>query len=308
MSATASEQGTRAEATSASAPSLVRELSAITIESTDLDTWERFASTVMGTPIERSEGELRLRMDGYPYRFRIKSGTRDGITAVAWQARDAAALAEIKRRWESWGGAAATVAAGDRFGQSADAFFFTDPQGIVHEVFETLPPETPFEPTAEVSGFVTGIAGLGHIVFFDDVDKYDRIFTDLFEMALRIDAKKTQVGGRGRFYGCNARDHTSAVVEVPGQSPTVMHVMIEMLDIDDVGQSRDRAVLNDFAPRTALGRHGDHVISFYIPSPGGFDFEIGTGGRLHIENDPTPPKRARTWGHAGIRPQSPAGN
>lgn len=284
-------------------PPLVRELSAITVDSTDLDAWERFGSIVVGATVLRGDGEVRLKIDGYPYRFLIKHAGRDGISSVSWLARDAAAVHEIEDRWERAGGAPAPPAEWASFGSdSANQFCFKDHQGIVHEVFADLPVETPFEPVPAVSGFLTGVAGLGHIVFFDTVERADTIFIDIFQMMLRGAAAKTQVGGRGHFYACNPRHHSVAAAEVEGRSSGVMHVMIEMLDLDDVGGALDRATSSGFPPRTSLGRRGDHVVSFYVPSPGGFDLEIGCGGLLIDDSEPpNDGKKVRSWGHAGLR-------
>lgn len=280
--------------------SRIRELSAITVESTDPEKWERFGGTVLGMAVERSGDTVQLKMDGYPHRFLITKGPKDRLSALTWLARDAESVAEIKNRWESAGGKAVPARRSESWSGKTPDYCFEDHLGTVHEVFGTPPEESPFEPVPQVSGFVTGTHGLGHIVFYDNVDRADVLYLDVFGMDLRIDAKKTQVGGRGHFYGCNPRDHTVAAVEVDGQADGVMHVMVEMLDIDDVGGALDRAVSNGFPPRTALGRHLDHVISFYVPTPGGFDMEVGCGGRV-VGDPASEAKKVRSWGHAGIR-------
>ncbi|HKS47022.1 MAG TPA: VOC family protein [Amycolatopsis sp.] len=287
--------------------SLVRELAAITVDSTDLGAWERFASEVLGMSAHRNGGELRLKMDDYPYRFLVREAGRDGIAGLTWVSRGPELVAEIRDRWELRGGSARPAeTAGWNQAEAGESYAFEDHRALVHQVFDVPPAgRSPFEPGHAVSGFVTGDAGLGHLVLFDDVDLANTVYVDAFAMSLREDAKKTQVGGRGRFYGCNIRHHTIAAVEVPGKDPGVMHLMVEMLSIDDVGTALDRAKAGGWEPRTSLGRHPDHVISFYVPSPGGFDIEVGFDGLLvnsDAEWEATKEStRARSWGHAGIR-------
>lgn len=283
----------------------VRELAAITIDSTDLSAWERFGTDVLGMSAQRDGAELRLRMDEYPYRLLIREASKDGIAVLTWVARSPEAVADIRDRWDARGGAFAPIA--DEWNpESAEAVAFVDHRGLLHQIFDTGPAGlAPFEPNPAVSGFVTGEAGLGHLVLFDNVDEANVVYGDVFGMTFREDAPKTQVGGRGRFYGCNPRHHTAAVVEVPGKEPSVMHLMVEMRTIDDVGASLDRAKAGGFEPRTSIGRHPDHVISYYVPSPGGFDIEVGYDG-LVVSSDADweankTSTRAPSWGHDGIR-------
>ena len=288
---------------------LVRELAAVTIDSTDLDAWERFGSDVLGMTVTKSEGELRLKMDAYPYRFLIRAADRDGIASLAWISRDQS-VEKIKERWEATGGTSAPVLHTDwNVEEPGDSYALLDHHGVLHQVFDTEPSgQSPFEPGPDVTGFVTGDAGLGHLVMFDNVDEANRVYVDAFGMTLREDSNKTQVGGRGRFYGCNARHHTVAAVEVPGKEPSVMHLMVEMLTLDDVGAALDRTRAGGWVPRTALGRHPDHVVSYYVPSPGGFDFEVGYDGLLVVGDDDWAANkhttRSRMWGHDGIRPSA----
>lgn len=302
MSTTSVDHGAQREPATTAGPPLVSELSAITVDSTDLEAWERFGSEVLGATVLRGDDELRLKLDDYPHRFLIRQAHRDGLAGVSWLARDVASIEKIEDRWERAGGSPEQDT--PSVWGSADVgrtYFLRDHLGVVHEVFETAPTGTPFEPTPEVSGYLTGTAGLGHIVFFDDVDEADKVFVDVLALTLRADVKKTQVGGRGHFYGCNPRHHTAAAVEVAGQAPGVMHLMIEMLDIDDVGGALDRATLGGWTPRTSLGRRGDHAITFYVPCPAGFDLEIGCGGLLVDDQAPAKDvKKIRSWGHLGL--------
>ena len=292
--------------------SFVSELAAVTVDSTDLGSWRRFGTEVLGMTVTGEGDELRLKMDSFPYRFLIRKADRDGLAGLTWVARGADAVSQIRERWERGGGESASIVDSDWSPDDSQvSFAFKDHHAILHQVFDVEPSgQSPFEPGPHTSGYVTGEAGLGHLVMFDNVDKMDVVFVDAFNMALREDSNKTQVGGRGRFYGCNIRHHQAAAVEVPGKEPAVMHLMVEMRTIDDVGIALDRARKGGFQPRTTLGRHPDNDLSFYIPCPGGFDLEIGCDGLLVTSDDDWDAnkhtRRAPSWGHDGISSAAPS--
>ena len=56
--------------------------------------------------------------------------------------------------------------------------------------------------------------------------------------------------------------------------------MMELFNLDDVGQGYDLARLEEGRVATSLGRHtNDFMTSFYARTPGGFMIEYGWGGR-----------------------------
>jgi hypothetical protein len=57
--------------------------------------------------------------------------------------------------------------------------------------------------------------------------------------------------------------------------------MLEVASIDDVGSALDIVNERRIPLAMSLGRHtNDHMTSFYVRSPSGFEIEYGTGGRL----------------------------
>jgi 3,4-dihydroxy-9,10-secoandrosta-1,3,5(10)-triene-9,17-dione 4,5-dioxygenase len=57
--------------------------------------------------------------------------------------------------------------------------------------------------------------------------------------------------------------------------------MLEVESIDMVGRAFDAAMKRGDAIIMSLGRHvNDHMVSFYVNTPGGFGIEYGTGARL----------------------------
>lgn len=105
----------------------------------------------------------------------------------------------------------------------------------------TLP--STFRPGRPVTGFLTGDQGLGHLS--DQIDMH---------------------GIPIRFYHCNQRHHSLALVHVPGITG-YHHLMLETTSLDDVGIA--------------------------------FDIEYGYGGAPVSATPPSPRAFTRTsiWGH-----------
>jgi hypothetical protein len=83
-----------------------------------------------------------------------------------------------------------------------------------------------------------------------------------------------------RFLGCNPRHHSLALAPFPAAAG-IVHLMIEVATLDDVGRAMDRCARRGGPISATLGRHAnDLMVSFYARTPGGFDVEYGTDGRL----------------------------
>ena len=87
------------------------------------------------------------------------------------------------------------------------------------------------------------------------------------------------------------------------------HFMLETDTLDDVGLAFDAATNTETPPATTIGKHmNDHMVSFYVTTPSGFEIEYGWNGRLiddstwqvvrHVSGD--------IWGHKRMRPQQAA--
>jgi 3,4-dihydroxy-9,10-secoandrosta-1,3,5(10)-triene-9,17-dione 4,5-dioxygenase len=155
--------------------------------------------------------------------------------------------------------------------------------------------------------------GLGHAVLpvTDDAAAL-RFYTELLGFRLR-DSMRLAPEMLGlpagtpplwmRFLGCNPRHHSLALAPLPARSG-IVHLMIEVASIDDVGRAMDRCGRNKAVVSSTLGRHAnDLMVSFYVQTPGGFDIECGTDGRL--VDDATWVSRETTalslWGHRFFR-------
>ena len=102
-----------------------------------------------------------------------------------------------------------------------------------------------------------------------------------------------------RFLGCCPRHHSLALAPM-NPAAGIVHLMIEVATLDDVGRALDRCIRRKATISSTLGRHAnDLMVSFYVRTPGGFDIEYGTGGR--VVDDSTWISRESTavslWGH-----------
>jgi 3,4-dihydroxy-9,10-secoandrosta-1,3,5(10)-triene-9,17-dione 4,5-dioxygenase len=163
--------------------------------------------------------------------------------------------------------------------------------------------------------FVTGDLGLGHVVL--PVPAGDEaafgFWTEVLGFRLRDSMRMPAefFGGQPgdppvwfRFLGCNARHHSLALAPVPAD-PGIVHLMIETASLDDVGRALDRCIRRGAPVSGSLGRHAnDLMVSFYVRTPGGFDVEYGTDGRL--VDDASWITRESTavslWGHSFAPP------
>jgi 3,4-dihydroxy-9,10-secoandrosta-1,3,5(10)-triene-9,17-dione 4,5-dioxygenase len=193
-----------------------------------------------------------------------------------------------------------------------------DPAGHTLEVFcgaalEHRPSVSPYG-----NRFVTGPMGMGHVVLpvppgsSAAFDFYTEVLGFRLRDSMRMPAEFFG-GAPGdppvwfRFLGCNARHHSLALAPLPAQAGLV-HLMIEAASLDDVGLALDRCARRGAPVSGTLGRHAnDLMVSFYVRTPGGFDIEYGTDGRL--VDDATWISRETTavslWGHNFAGPATP---
>ena len=112
-----------------------------------------------------------------------------------------------------------------------------------------------------------------------DQARAERFFSDALGLRLS-DRIATASGLSASFMHCNPRHHSLAFVGVPGMVG-FHHLMLEVVSLDDVGTARDRCVERNVPIVMDLGRHtNDHMTSFYMRTPSGFEIEYGWGGVL----------------------------
>lgn len=286
---------------------MIRSLGYLRIEATDLDKWRGFGVDVLGMTLGRapSDDMVYLRMDEFPARLIITPGEEDRLLASGWEVAGAGELDAVA---QAVPGAKPLDLPGVQ-----GAIGFEDPCGNRLEVFWGAALE--HRPAVSRFGtrFVTGDMGMGHVVLpaLDTQAALD-FYTQVLGFRLRDSMRMDRMFGGGgdmppmwmRFLGCNPRHHSLALAPMPASSGLV-HLMIEVATLDDVGRAMDRCIKKSVPPTASLGRHAnDMMVSFYVQTPGGFDVEYGTDGLL--VDDATWISRESTaislWGHSFGRP------
>jgi 3,4-dihydroxy-9,10-secoandrosta-1,3,5(10)-triene-9,17-dione 4,5-dioxygenase len=286
------------------------------IEATDVGAWREFGAKVLGMVEGRGPdpAALYLRMDdAFPARLVIVPGETDRLLAAGWEVAslgvfDEIALALADADVTVKGGTDAECA--DR--RVTGLMRFDDPAGNTLEIFcgaavEHRPAVSPYG-----NRFVTGDQGLGHVVLPVTGEDAFRFYTQVLGFRLRDSMRLApELLGHPpgpplwmRFLGSNPRHHSLALAPFPAPSGLV-HLMVEVATLDDVGRAMDRATRRGATVSGALGRHAnDQMVSFYVRTPGGFDIEYGTGG-LRVDDATWVSRETATislWGHAFTAP------
>ena len=295
----------------------IQSLGYLRIESADVAAWREFGVRVLGMMEGRGPeaGAVYLRMDEFPARLVILPGEQDRLLASGWEVPGGDELAEVSRALAQAGVAVKAGTAAElaerRVGQ---LLRFEDPSGHTLEVFCGAALE--HRPAVSQYGnrFVTGAMGLGHVVLpVSDEESALRFYTEVLGFRLRDSMRMApELLGRPaggpplwmRFLGCNPRHHSLALAPFPAAAG-IVHLMIEVASLDDVGRALDRCTRRGAPVSATLGRHAnDLMVSFYVRTPGGFDVEYGTDGQR--VDDATWVSRETTaislWGHSFVSP------
>jgi 3,4-dihydroxy-9,10-secoandrosta-1,3,5(10)-triene-9,17-dione 4,5-dioxygenase len=293
---------------------VIRSLGYLRIESADVPAWREFGTRILGLTEGRGpeDDALYLRMDDFPARLVIVSGDRERLLAVGWEVAGEAALARLRRDLADAGVAVKPAGADELAARRVGELLrFDDPAGNPVEVFCGAALEHRLAVSPYGNQFVTGVMGLGHVVLpvTGAQDAALAFYTDLLGFRLRDSMRMPAEffgGAPGdppvwfRFLGCNPRHHSLALAPTPAPAGLI-HLMIEVATLDDVGRALERCTRRKSPVAATLGRHAnDLMVSFYARTPGGFDIEYGTDGRL--VDDATWVSRETTavslWGHS----------
>ncbi|MGO9265143.1 MAG: VOC family protein [Candidatus Binataceae bacterium] len=285
----------------------------------DLVEWERFATGILGLQSAGNapDGSLYLRMDEHHHRFILQQNPADDLAFIGWEVTDQPALRELTAQLQADG---AEVADGTpelaRARGVVELVQFRDPNGIPSEAYygPLMNFQEPFHSSRPITGFETGTMGLGHmVVSVDDSAKSLHFYRDVLGMRISdfIEMKMRRGAPSGltlTFMHCNPRHHTLAFGEIPSPK-RLHHFMLQVKTIDDVCSTmylcQDRGV----PVAATLGRHtNDHMVSFYLRTPSGFEIEYGYGARV-IDDATWKVQRHEAgsiWGHRAVPAPKPA--
>ena len=271
----------------------IKSLGYIGVSSGKPETWREFATGVLGLEdvserLAAGSGEAYFKLDDHPYRLFVTPGDVETLAVCGWETNSEQGLQEVA---DALSGAGVDFSWGspDLITQRRvqNLLSFVDPAGNRHEAFWGVVSDfAAFNSATGVAGFVTGDQGLGHIVLpAPNFEETSTFFTDVLGfglsdlMKLRFTPDPDEPVKRLWFMHCNRRHHSLGLFEMPMPAGCV-HLMLEVHDVDEVGRCNDRRIAADVALTGTLGRHAnDHMVSFYMRSPAGFDIEYGAEGR-----------------------------
>ncbi|MEV0452449.1 VOC family protein [Streptomyces sp. NPDC050600] len=270
----------------------IRALGYLRLETTTLDEWRRYALDVLGM-VEASgttEDTLCLRLDDRAYRIVIQAGAGDRLLAAGWEVANAAALARAAEELEAAGVAVKAADPAELTERRVRGLIHvTDPGGNPLEIYWGQAEDHTALGTPYGNRFVTGDLGLGHVVLpVPDIEAALDFYENLLGFQLRDSMKlppqavPTATEQRDfhwmHFLSPNRRHHSLGLY--PGALPPgIVHFMVELETLDDVGRGLDRTHAAGIPIASSLGRHtNDRMVSFYAQAPGGFQVEYGWDG------------------------------
>jgi len=290
----------------------VTQLGYLGLSVSDINAWEHFATHTLGLQVSErgDDGSLFLRTDEYHHRFLVHPTGKDDLAYIGWEVKDEDALRAMAEQLTACG---LEVKKGTQAEAEArrvvDLLTFKDPSGIASEIFygPLMTFNLPFQSPRPISGFEGGTLGLGHmVVVMDDFDRSLHFYRDVLGMRLSDFVQVERPPGhkmRLAFFHCNPRHHTLAFYAAPQPPKRLNHFMLQAKTLDDVGATYYLCQDQGVPIARSLGRHtNDHMVSFYLRTPSGFEVEYGWGGR--VVDDSTWQVQLHTagsmWGHRPV--------
>ena len=282
------------------------------IATTDQAAWMDFGTNVLGlmdAPREDRSGARFLRMDDHPFRFMIEAGESDKLLAVGLEFPSEAAWQRTLDALSAAGHSISALAADEAERRCVSAFATVlDPSGNALELYWGRKLDyVPLTSPTGVSGFVTtyqqtGDLGFGHCVLpAPDIDATTAFYTEFLGTGLTDTLYPPGMDGIkiNFMHANNPRQHSIALFNGP-HPLGIVHMMVEVQSLDEVGQAMKRAQQAGVHFLATLGRHvNDNMCSIYILGPGGIAVEYGYDGLLiDWENYvPTVSVEGDLWGH-----------
>ncbi len=294
----------------------VRSLGYVVIESTAPAKWLNYGCNILGLMQAVTmpyDGNIYLKMDERPFRFAVVPAERDRLACCGWEVESEAALLGLQKR---------LAENGVPYVQGSDTELASrrvrglikcqDPSGNKLEFYWGAELDyAKFVSPLGIRGFETGFnggMGLGHAVLpAARLAETHRFYCELLGfgdsdyMHFKFSADPDDAGqGLHFLHVDNPRHHSLALYEDADNPVGCVHLMVEVLDVDEVGYCLDRVEAAGIAIVSTLGRHtNDRMLSFYMATPGGFAMEFGTDG-LQMDwqgYTPTVTGLPSLWGH-----------
>ena len=286
----------------------IRALGYLAIDTTDLDRWRTLAFDVLdlGEGADSDENTLYLRTDERAHRLVVRRGESDKLTAMGWEVRDELALDRVRAALTEHGVAYRDLSHDEARARNVDELIaLDDPTGQPLEIFHGAGLDHSAVSTKFRTEFITDELGLGHIVVpSTDHEATIAFYRDVLGFHTRGAFPFPPMPGmpplRIQFMGVNPRHHSFAVMPAPQMGPGIVHIMLEVAEMDQVAQAMERTLEHGFTISSTLGRHtNDKMVSYYLRAPGGWDIEFGYDGLMVDENSYLPQLISADsyWGH-----------
>ncbi|MFJ1470018.1 VOC family protein [Massilia orientalis] len=250
------------------------------ISTSRLTEWTDFGTKFLGLQIaDRSARTLSFRMDDLSQRFQFEDGADGVIQHIGWEVANATALQAMAARLE---GAGVRVQRGSAAlaeqRRVRELIWMCDPAGNRVELYwGAEKADSPFQPGRNIAGFRTGPLGIGHVVLTcERMESVLPFYTELLGFGV---SDYVLAPFKAYFLHVNRRHHSLALIENGRRG--FHHLMMELMQFDDVGHAHDLAQLRKADIAVTLGRHSnDHMTSFYVRTPSEFMIEYGWGGLI----------------------------
>ncbi|MGW0036827.1 VOC family protein [Gordonia sp. NPDC003376] len=281
----------------------VTQLGYVGINATDVATWRRLGAH-MGVEFGDIAGDgFGMRLDSdRDARVIVHAADTDGVAYTGWEVPGLRAFHDVADRLRAHGTSVEIRDDLARLRGAEDVARFTDPDGNAGELYWGMSTaiRTQFVSPHGVD-FAVGEMGMGHMTIgVSDFRKTLEFYSEALGMTL---SEIADVGaGRVAFLRCNPRHHSLAFAQLPpGLDPRVLHVAIEVTELDALGSIRDRLIDDHFPIARDLGRHPtDGVISMYVGASPAFEIELGWGSIVIDDQTWERDRHERvgwSWGH-----------
>ena len=293
----------------------VSSLGYVRIGMQDPQAWASVGEDVLGFAANRNEeGSVHLRMDAAPFRFVIEQAPADGFICAGWEC-SVAAFSVLSEKLELNDIALQTGSADAAARREVAAYLCgEDPSGNMFELYHSRTEvDSEFNANIEGVSFVAGELGMGHVVlpaaeFSETSSFYQALlgFGMSDELKLPPPAEGMPEMAVHFLHAQSPRHHSLGLFNGPAPSG-VVHMMVELANLDAVGTCLDRVNAAGLPITATLGRHAnDGMVSFYFLAPGGIPVEVGYDG-LQFDWDDFVPTRSTVgdlWGHAYSFPEA----
>jgi 2,3-dihydroxybiphenyl 1,2-dioxygenase len=246
----------------------------------DREKFENFARDMLGLSASRSpDGQVTyVRPDRYQHRIAAWTAPEPVLRYIGFDVGGPQELAE----WEI-----KLTAQGIHWRHSSpeecierhigDFIEFKDPDG--HPLALSYGFEVDKEPVRYTRDL--SVLGLGHVLLtVEDTQRTHDFYTGVLGFRLS-DWVYVDDNIRLCFLRCNERHHSMAFAPcMPGKSPRLQHVMLEVESLDDVMRSYHFLRIHKAPIGMGPGRHLNcQTVHVYVQTPGGFAVEFGWGHR-----------------------------